>query len=136
MSNLISWSDELSVHVAAFDAEHRRLVATINELNEAMRVGHGRDVVGKILGELVDYTKTHFAHEEKAFAQHAYPDAANHKREHEALIRQVGEFQQKFQQGRAMLSVELMHFLTDWLKKHIQSSDKHYGPFLNEKGVH
>ena len=34
-----------------------------------------------------------------------------------------------------MLSLEVMNFLKDWLKNHIQDSDQKYGQFLNEKGI-
>ena len=34
-----------------------------------------------------------------------------------------------------MLSMEVMNFLKNWLVKHIMGTDKHYGPYLNAKGV-
>ena len=34
-----------------------------------------------------------------------------------------------------MLSMEVMSFLSDWLKNHIMKTDKQYGPYLNGKGV-
>ncbi|MCC6132451.1 MAG: hemerythrin, partial [Acidobacteria bacterium] len=54
--SLITWSDELSVGVSAFDNQHKRLVALINELHDAMSAGKGSKVLGKILSELADYT--------------------------------------------------------------------------------
>ena len=38
----------------------------INDLNDAMRQGKGKDVLGKIDKELVGYTVTHFRTEEKS----------------------------------------------------------------------
>jgi len=34
-----------------------------------------------------------------------------------------------------MLSVQLLHFLKDWLEKHILGSDKKYASALKEKAV-
>jgi hemerythrin len=31
--------------------------------------------------------------------------------------------------------METLNFLRDWLKHHIQESDKGYGPYLNQHGV-
>lgn len=38
------------------------------------------------------------------------------------------------EQGGAANS-DIMAFLGDWLVKHIQGSDKKYGPFLKKKGL-
>lgn len=53
---LIQWSDSLSVNIAEIDAQHKRLVAMINDLNEAMKQGRGRDVIVRIVDGLVSYT--------------------------------------------------------------------------------
>ena len=45
---LITWNDTLSVNVEEIDQQHRTLIAMINELNEAMKLGKGKDVLGKI----------------------------------------------------------------------------------------
>jgi len=34
------------------------------------------------------------------------------------------------------VAVALMQFLQKWLCHHIMETDKKYGPFLNEKGIH
>jgi hemerythrin len=98
-----------------------------------LRVG----TLGPILDRLVDYTKVHFAREEKLFAQTGYSDAAAHKQQHDALTRQVLEVQRKYAAGAvATVSLEVMHFLRDWLINHIQGSDQKYRPHLNAKGIH
>jgi hemerythrin-like metal-binding protein len=58
-----------------------------------------------------------------------------HKLEHKKFVGQVGEFKKLFDSGKAMLSMEVMSFLSDWLKNHIMKTDKQYGPFFNGKGV-
>lgn len=134
---LMTWTDKLSVGVAALDDDHKKLVSMVNELYDAMQAGHGRESLGRILDGLIQYTKMHFAREEKFFAQTGYPAAAPHKQEHEALTRQVLDVQKKYAGGAvATLSLDVMHFLKNWLVNHIQGSDQKYRPHLNEKGIH
>jgi len=45
------------------------------------------------------------------------------------------QFQSDFQSGQAALSVQLLHFIKDWLEKHINGSDKKYVPVLKDKAV-
>lgn len=133
---LMEWTDKLSVGVSQFDNEHKKLVAMVNDLFDAVQGGRGKEALAKILDGLIAYTKTHFANEERYFQQHGYPDLAAHKAEHDALAKQVMEVQRKYHSGAtATLSMEVMNFLKNWLVRHIQGTDKKYGPFLNGKGV-
>jgi hemerythrin len=134
---LMTWTDKLSVGVAVLDNDHKKLVALVNELYDAMQAGHGKDKLGRVLGELINYTKEHFAREESFFARTGYPAAAPHKEQHEDLTRQVIEVQQKYAAGNAAtLSLDVMHFLRTWLVKHIQGSDQSYRAHLNANGIH
>ena len=45
----------------------------------------------------------------------------------------VKSFQADFEKGKATVTMELMDFLTDWLKSHIMKTDMAYVPFLKEK---
>ena len=134
---LMTWTEKLSVGVGVLDDDHKKLVGMVNELYDAMQDGHGKDKLGRILDGLVQYTKMHFAREEKFFAQTGYADAGPHRQQHDALTRQVLDVQQKYAAGAtATLSLDVMHFLKDWLVKHIQGSDQKYRAHLNAKGVH
>jgi hemerythrin len=85
---------------------------------------------------LIDYTKVHFAHEEKLMAEHGYPDSPGHKAEHVALAKQVLDVQAKFKSGAsAVLSMDVLNFLKEWLLKHIQGTDKKYVAHFKSKGV-
>ncbi len=128
---LMEWNDKLSVGVDAIDSDHKHLVGLVNELHDAMKAAKGKEVLGKVLDGLITYTKTHFGREEVEMAKHAYPKASEHIREHTNLTKQVLDVQAKFKAGNnAVLSMEVMAFLRDWLLKHIQASDKALGDFL------
>jgi hemerythrin-like metal-binding protein len=132
---LLTWNPDMSVGVRVLDEDHKKLIAMINELHASMLQGHSHEVVGGVLRRLANYTVEHFQREEKLFAQTGYPAAAGHKREHEKLKAQVMVEIQKFQAGSASIGMETLTFLRDWLKHHIQESDKAYGPHLNSHGV-
>jgi len=131
---LIVWSKSYSVGVSQMDREHQRLIDIINNLYAAMRSGRSKDAIGSILDELIDYTKTHFAHEEKLMQEANYDGLDEQKRSHVSLVSQVVEIQQKYRSGTA-LGQEVMSFLKDWLINHIQGLDKKYGPVMNKKGI-
>jgi len=135
IQDMFEWKREYSINIASIDAQHQKLFAIAGELHEAMRIGQARPVLTKILDRLVQYTKAHFAHEEGLMRMHGYPDLAIHKEKHEALTKQVLDFQQAFQAGDAFISIELMTFLKDWLEKHIKGTDMLYSPFLIQRRV-
>jgi len=131
----IKWSDALSVNVAEIDRQHQTLVQLINNLNEAMGQRAGKAAVGKTIEGLLAYTRTHFATEERLFDRHGYPGAAAHKIEHSVFADKATEFKQGFDSGQLSLSVQVMNFLSTWLKQHILSTDKKYSSFFREKGL-
>lgn len=133
---LLDWKDEFSVGIAEIDRQHKVLIDLINKLHSAMRAGVGKRALSDILSELVEYTNTHFEHEEKMFLQYDYPERSTHHKEHEILTRQVLEFQNEYQEGRTSISIDVMDFLKDWLINHIAGSDKKYTQFFNAKGIH
>lgn len=131
---LIVWSNSYSVTVSQMDKEHQRLIDIINNLYAAMRSGRSKEAIGSILDELVEYTKTHFAHEEQLMQQANYSGYADQKKAHEALVSQLNEILVKYRSGTA-LGQEIMNFLKNWLINHIQGMDKQYGPAMHKKGI-
>jgi hemerythrin-like metal-binding protein len=133
--DFMPWSDKFELGIASIDEQHSELVKMVNELHRAMKLKRGAKETGSVLERLADYTVYHFSHEEKLFETHQYPDRMQHKVIHDELVAKVVDFKKQFDQGRAGLSMDLMVFLTDWLKNHIMKTDKAYVSFLREKGV-
>ena len=132
---LITWNNMLSTGVTEQDNQHKKLIDLINQLNDAMQAGKGSEVLGKVLAELVNYTVFHFGYEEKLMAQHKYEDTPAHKAEHSKFVQTAGDFKKKFDSGTAVVSVEIMNFLRDWLTSHIMKTDKKLGQSLVKLGV-
>jgi hemerythrin len=131
----VNWDDSFSVSVTEIDRQHQKLVSMINELDGAMRQGKGKDFLGKIINDLIDYTATHFKTEEKYFDQFGYPETDSHKKEHTAFVQKVSDFKDGFEKEQLTLSIGVINFLSDWLQNHIKGTDKNYSQFFNEKGL-
>jgi hemerythrin len=131
----IDWNDTYSVGVVKIDNQHKRLVQIINELSDATSAGKGKEVLGNVLKELIAYVNTHFKTEEEMMVQYGYQEYENHRYEHEKLTDEVKRFFDDYQAGKALLSVQIMNFLRNWLMDHIVVKDKKFGKFLNSKGV-
>jgi hemerythrin-like metal-binding domain len=124
------WSPEYAVGVPEIDDQHQKLFKMINDLNEAMALGRGKDVLDRILAGLVDYTARHFQTEEYYMEKANYPELESHREVHKRLTDKVHEMVDRYKTGEAGLGIELLDFLQDWLKKHILGTDKKYAPYL------
>ena len=130
----LEWSEDLNLGIEEIDADHRQLVAVLDELFVACLEEQGRDVLGEILARLVDHTRGHFAREEAVMERHAYPGLGAHRREHALLIVQVLEIQRIFEKSADQaLNNEMLTFLKDWLIDHIQESDGKIKKFVDSQ---
>src|SRR3990167_787335 len=120
----LTWTDDLAVGNTFIDHDHQKLIDMVNRLHLLMNEGKGKDVLGKVLHNLIAYTQEHFQREEDLMRTMGYAGAAAHKEEHDKLLQQVLELQEKFNSGQAALSIQVLHFLRDWLVHHIGESDK------------
>ncbi|MBE0624138.1 MAG: hemerythrin family protein [Burkholderiales bacterium] len=136
---LIRWNDRLKLGIAVVDRQHERLVEIINRLHDATVQGRGSAVIGEIIDEMIIYTATHFSMEEKYFAQFDYPDAEEHKREHDALIEKVGAFADDFAKAqggsKSALATELLQFLKIWWQFHMMETDAKFVTLFRERGL-
>ena len=136
VGELMPWNESFINGVSEFDNQHKYLVELVNKLYKGMKLGHGNEDVGKTLDELVEYTGSHFACEEKLMVENQYPDCDSHIKTHRDLVARVVDFQKKFKSGEVTVSLDLLEFLKDWLIDHIKGEDRKYGPFFNGKGIY
>jgi len=135
MAQLFIWNDSYNTGIASIDAQHKKLVEILNQLFSAMEKGQAREILGKLLDELIQYTVTHFATEEKYFKLYGYTESITHKMEHDALTKKAVELQTQYKAGKMVMTTQVANFLKEWLSGHILGSDKKYVPFLVGKGV-
>lgn len=132
---LIQWNPSFSVNITQIDNQHMKLVDLVNNLHDRMKEGKGKAALSGILNELTDYTVYHFKTEEDLFRKHNYPQAEAHVLEHNTLVQQVVQLKSDFENGKTVLTLDVMNFLRDWLSGHIMGRDKTYTPFFNSRGI-
>jgi hemerythrin len=47
----------------------------------------------------------------------------------------VFKYQEDFESEKVIMTVQLLHFLKNWLEHHIQESDMAYAPYLKSRAV-
>ncbi len=130
---LIEWNPALQLGVEEMDRQHRQLVKILSELHNSMLSGgHQRDLM-RVMEELIQYTKYHFATEERLMAEAGYPGLASHRLKHQALTAKVEGYANEVIKGRATVSLRILQFLKDWLGKHILGTDKEFAEFAKAR---
>jgi hemerythrin len=138
MMGKLSWDESFSVGVKKFDDQHKVLFGYMGELYDAMRDKKEEEVVGAVLGKLLNYTLTHFFDEEIELYKTGYSGYTRHKEAHDILVAAVREYFVRFRSGKEpgrKILIEIIAVLTDWLNEHIGIVDKGYSAWLNSKGV-
>lgn len=131
MKDLI-WDATLSVEIDEIDDDHRKLVDLFNLLNHAVADGESSVYLEAVLEELVNCTVWHFSHEERLMLKFGYPGYADHRDEHQALIKAAGELQQRFRNQGKRISGEDIVYLEKWLTGHVLGMDKDLGAYLTD----
>lgn len=132
---LLTWDTSFSVGVRSIDDQHAALFDSLNELHAAMLKGQEKSVTGRLLEDLLAYTRSHFSAEELMLAKAKYPDLSEHCAKHRNLTAQVAQYAERFKRGEAALSVHLIHFLRDWLTNHILREDRAYSAWIIQAGM-
>lgn len=129
----VKWKDSYYVGVEEIDYDHKQLVGMINQVVTASQDHLAENIVPEILDKLIDYTKYHLEREEKLMEQYDYPVKEQHAIQHAKFIDKINRFYSKFSEERNMKNQEVFDFLRCWLLKHISSTDKDLGAFIQAK---
>ncbi len=132
----IQWDSAWNIGHSEIDRQHQRWVELFNELEEAFLSKNIRDIAvvqQNTFKTILDYTRYHFANEEKVMQEAAYPDAAGHWRLHKEFDAMVFSKYRELLNGELMLTSELLALIRNWLLRHIQVEDKKLGGYLLEK---
>lgn len=132
----LQWSDQYRIGIAVFDAEHMRLIAMANEAYDAVLSDTPDAQLRSVFMGLIDYTYSHFEHEERYFAEINYPYTAEHLERHRLLRQQVTELSRMYDEiPKQLLALEVVKFLKVWITEHILGEDLKYGKHLNAQGI-
>ncbi|HAF27699.1 MAG TPA: hemerythrin [Bacteroidales bacterium] len=132
---VLNWDSSLSVKIDSIDEEHKELIRIINEFYDNLRKSTNNELIISLIGGLKAYTITHFKTEENYMEQFKYPDYELHKKEHDDFIFKVSALEKKISEGKTIVSFEVTSYIKDWIKNHIQKSDKKYSDFFISNGI-
>ena len=130
---LIAWTNKFACGVKIIDDQHKGLVDLINDMyNHA--TGNNKqehDYFNKVIQELVNYVKTHFAAEERIMIATKFSGYNEHKKEHEKFIHTVVESIHDYEAGKRYTLSTFSRFLKDWVLSHIAMVDKQYFEYFS-----
>jgi hemerythrin len=120
----LEWTRDLEFGLPVIDDQHKRIVAFINELNDALETGNAEETAHVMEG-LLNYTVTHFEFEEDLQEKAGYPFLKAHRRIHEIFMKKVASIRERGNQGED-IAPELLKLLKSWLASHIKGEDRDY----------
>lgn len=125
------WTSNLSVGVSMIDDQHKMWFQKAEELFEAGKNNQAKEYVGGLLKFLDEYTKKHFADEERYMLSIRYPGYEEQKAAHAAFISQLAKLRSDYDAsgGNLMVIINANQMVLEWLTKHISSLDKKIGEF-------
>ncbi|SBV93567.1 putative Hemerythrin [uncultured Alphaproteobacteria bacterium] len=127
----VQWSRRFELGVPFIDSDHKVLVGLLNRMNDAARTDGDLADIGGILSGLVDYTRYHFAREERAQDAAGYPDIDEHREQHARLAIEARRLFEAYRRDPGGIEVgDILDFLSDWLMDHILLHDMAIKPYL------
>ncbi|GEM_PF-1138190 len=130
--DFIIWRPSYNLGDPKIDNQHRQLVDLVNCLCAEICRSSSKNIVEKILVQLVHYAEEHFRDEEELMAHIGYPELQEHTEEHVRLVEEVFEFKKKYDDG-LVSKEDLVNFLKIWLIDHIIGSDLKIKHWLERK---
>ncbi len=111
---MITWSEDFATGFPRIDAEHRKLVDLLNELEAAVHRGQGSGLIGPIVEDLRSYADFHFRHEESCMEQHRCPTAAQNRQAHAHFLAMVAKAQTRLAAGGTAGTLPLLEPADSW----------------------
>jgi hemerythrin len=131
----INWDENLSVKIDSIDLQHKKLIDMINSFYENINQDTQKVEMLELINSLKEYTVFHFSTEEKYMQQTNFPDFENHKSEHDKFVATVLDFEERFKNGKFLLTFEVTNFIKEWVAKHIMGADKKYTDYFIKNGI-
>lgn len=137
----IQWRDKMSIGSRVLDEDHKRLIDILNTFEQMTKNGAQFDALDQTFQELADYTREHFAREEKVQEEIDYPLRKTHQEQHRAVVAWLLKTYKSYKARRRAaeskgitcdheIYEELLSILNTWLMNHILQEDMKLKPHL------
>lgn len=127
-STHFEWTPDMTVGEPTIDAQHKRLLAQLNAVMDAMIYGATSEEVSSAVNFFKEYVDEHLAYEEAYMARRGYTDIAEHEKKHQDFRDTYQSFHDKLVAGvtPASLLMDMEVYLGEWWAGHILHEDKKY----------
>jgi hemerythrin-like metal-binding protein len=129
----MEWDESFSIGIAIIDRQHKEIIGLIDRLYGCLKVGDSDARIEGLLKELIELSEVHFKTEEDLFAKFKYSLILEHSVEHMRFKMIAMKFHQDFIDKKIGAPLQILDFLTVWLKDHILGKDRAYAAYLSEK---
>jgi len=126
----LNWEDKYSVGNEVVDEQHKKLFSMYNDLVKSIEKHDQKEVIGKLLENLIEYVAFHFSDEERLMKAGNYPELEEHQRVHKDLRNKVYDIFTKYITGEDVNVEEVASFLENWLKNHVLGMDMKYKEYI------
>jgi hemerythrin-like metal-binding protein len=121
--------------VSGIDQQHQALVSMLDRLNEAVKNKEPREVIYRIIDDVIEFTRLHFAAEEQLMLHSGYADVDFHKEKHRQLMEDALHLKGKLADlGEEMFTDWFNHWPFTRVLAHIQYADKQFEEQLLQEG--
>jgi methyl-accepting chemotaxis protein len=130
---LVDWDESLMTGISVIDSHHKSSIEQINSVFSRMMSGDGAEAAMDMLRSFNTNMMSHLQSEEEEMRKHNYPDATQHRAEHESFGARFKQLQQQVNPNDPKSISAVMEFAGDWLTKHIMKHDKALAAYLKSK---
>ena len=130
--NGLAWSEKLETGNETIDIQHKTIFKITSDLIDAHINGESKEILGRMLDFLANYTVEHFGYEEKLMRDYKYPKYLYHKKFHDDFKITVTNLINDYETRGASdeLAKTLSGAVVRWLVKHISREDVKIAEFV------
>ena len=133
---IFTWRDEHNINVEEIDIQHQKILELVNHLHSSVEACIDKKELLSLLIRLVEFTRMHFATEEKLMKKYDYPERDKHHEEHRILLQHLDDLVTAVSSGKYPTFYSDYDISSDWAMVHILGFDKNLGTFLNSRNVY
>jgi hemerythrin len=132
-NQIVTWDNKLATGIELIDSQHMELVELTNKLYQACISGDDGAVFKEAMGRMVNYVRFHFGAEQQLLERIRYPDYADHKKQHDTLVKQILNTVKAAGEGKNFVANNFVRTLKEWIFGHIAFADRQYSLYVADQ---
>jgi len=129
----MEWDERFGIGILKVDEERKQLIQILNALFDGMKPQTWDEYLEGLLKELYEGLLRHARTEEDIFSRLDCPKKQENKVELFRIIEILKEFIQEYHEKKVGISIQILAFLSGWLKSHFLVFHHDYRAFLKEE---